>query len=263
MRAAQPLPWRELSGSSSVATSLSKDRSNGVDPPIGTVDVTLSKDVYATAFALANNATPALYSCAPWRNPKMALVWFYLLFIAFTQAYVLASMLVINPPVVDTQTVFVDCERGTPSLAAVAALSPDDCVQLDIVFELPAASASRAEPVILRRLELPTYYYMNMLTGDAQHTFLQVVCCVWVTVQVYYVDFQNVASLLRFRDFIRWLQPQKGESLRSNSWVMLIPMLQFALGLLVVLVSCTVTCGTEEPFDVVLNSLAFTFISQV
>jgi hypothetical protein len=32
---------------------------------------------------------------------------------------------------------------------------------------------------------------------------------------------------------------------------------------MVVVVSCTVTCGTAEPIDVVLNSLAFTFISGV
>ena len=56
----------------------------GAEPPRGTVDVHLAKDVYATAFTLANNATPSLYSCAPWRNGNMALVWFYLFFIAFT-----------------------------------------------------------------------------------------------------------------------------------------------------------------------------------
>ena len=35
---------------------------------------------------LANNATPGLYSCAPWLNPSMWLVWFYLFFIAASQA---------------------------------------------------------------------------------------------------------------------------------------------------------------------------------
>ena len=33
---------------------------------------------------------------------------------------------------------------------------------------------------------------------------------------------QNVAQLLRFRDFIRWILPLKGERLRSNGWVTLL-----------------------------------------
>lgn len=233
------------------------------EPPRGTVDVHLAKDVYATAFTLANNATPSLYSCAPWRNGNMALVWFYLFFIAFTQTFVLVSMLAINPPVVDTRTLFVDCARlDLAYVAQATSLSAEACQRLPIVFEWPASTTVGAGAT-LRKLEISTYFYNNILTGDAQHTLLQLVCCVWVTVQVYHVDFANVASLLQFRDFIRWLQPQKGETLRRNSWVLLIPLLQFALGVLVVLVSALVTCGTNDPFDVVLNSLAFTFISQV
>ena len=56
----------------------------------------LSKDVYATAFTLANNATPGLYSCNPLVNSSMWLLWFYLVFIALTQMFVLLSMLVLH-----------------------------------------------------------------------------------------------------------------------------------------------------------------------
>jgi hypothetical protein len=68
--------------------------------PRGTVDVELSRDVYATAFALANNATPDMYSFSPFRNRAMWLVWFYLGFIAFSQLFVLFALLYIFPAVV-------------------------------------------------------------------------------------------------------------------------------------------------------------------
>ena len=45
-------------------------------------------DADATAFALANNATPDMYSFSPFRNRAMWLVWFYLGFIAFSQLFV-------------------------------------------------------------------------------------------------------------------------------------------------------------------------------
>jgi hypothetical protein len=111
---------------------------------------------------LANNATPGLYSCAPWSNPSMWLVWFYLFFIAASQMYVLASMLIINPPVVDTRTWFVDCERGTPA-AAMALLTAEECHELEVAFELPVELSKGGDapihlPVHLRRFEQNTYY---------------------------------------------------------------------------------------------------------
>ena len=238
-------------------------RSDERSAPPGTEDVVLAKDVYATAFTLLNNATPSLYSCSPFQNRAMWLSWFYLFFIAFSQTFVLVSMLLLTPPVVASRSVFIDCDdpasliiaHGSESASSPAPLSSDACRALE-----PALAVGGKT---LRAYEIQSFYYTNMFTGDAQHIFLQLVCCVWVTVQVYFVDFRNVAALLRFRDFIRWLQPLKGEEVRSNGWVMFIPLLQYALGLLVVLVSCTVTCGTGDAFEVVLNSLAFTFISQV
>ena len=70
-------------------------------------------------------------------------------------------------------------------------------------------------------------------------------------------------AVLRFRDFNRWMLPHKGETLRDNGWVLAIPLLRYALATGVVAVSCCVTCGYTDAFDIVLNSLAFTFISEV
>ena len=39
--------------------------------PRGTKDFHMCKDVYATSFVLANNATPDMYSFFPWKNRAM------------------------------------------------------------------------------------------------------------------------------------------------------------------------------------------------
>ena len=39
--------------------------------PRGTKDFQICKDVYATSFVLANNATPDIYSFFPWKNRAM------------------------------------------------------------------------------------------------------------------------------------------------------------------------------------------------
>jgi len=257
--------------------------------------------VYTTAFTLANNATPAMYSFWPWLNRDMLLVWFYLLFIAFSQTFVLVSLTVIQPPAVDSQHVFVDCvapvarqalvgetagTTGAPSAAETLGAVPlgsggpggdcsssagvDSnglsepaqayCQQLDVVFEADLGGRR----VQYRTLEREVLFYHSMFGARNGYIYmLQFVCCVWVTVQVYFVDFKNVAALLQFRDFNRWLLPLKGEEPRRNAWVMIIPLLQYLLGVGVVAVSCCVTCGSLRAFDIVLNSLAFTFISQV
>ena len=84
-----------------------------------------------------------------------------------------------------------------------------------------------------------------------------------MTTHVYFVDLKNVCNLLEFRDFNRWLLPLKGEQLPQNSWVLLIPALQLLLCTAVACVSCCITCGFTDAVDIVLNSLAFTFIAKV
>ena len=56
-------------------------------PPRGTEECELCKDVYATVFTLANNATPGMYSVWPWRNKDMFLAWRYLGFTVFAQVH--------------------------------------------------------------------------------------------------------------------------------------------------------------------------------
>ena len=118
-----------------------------------------------------------------------------------------------------------------------------------------------------RTLEEETYFYQNVFASLSEGYLLlpvlQLVCCVWVTVQVYFVDFQSVKALLEFRDFNRWLLPLKGETLRDNSWVVAIPLIQYALGVAIVSISCVIICASTSGFDAVMNSLAFTFITTV
>ena len=129
---------------------------------------------------------------------------------------------------------------------------------------MPSITAGIAR---FRTLEEETYFYQNVFASLSEGYLLlpvlQLVCCVWVTVQVYFVDFQSVRALLEFRDFNRWLLPLKGETLRDNSWVVAIPLIQYALGVAIVSISCCIICASTSGFDAVMNSLAFTFITTV
>lgn len=87
--------------------------------------------------------------------------------------------------------------------------------------------------------------------------------CVWVLTHSYFRDFRRVESLLVYRDFNRWFLPEKGEVLQSNGWVLAIPLLQWALSMSIVTVSWCMICGFDDAFDVVMNSMAFTFIAEV
>ena len=222
-------------------------------PPKAFVEFELARDVYATAFVLASNATEAMYSFNPWHNRQMRLLWAYLSFIVCSQAFVLACLVLLLPAVVDTRTFLIDCDARTPpAAAALAALEAtaaansdaeqcnattsvfeDDndahgmalpvispaamsaCHALDVELEVPLADGSKAS---YRRLEVPIYFYRNVFraaidgadsTRGALLALLQLVCCVWVTVQVYFVDCRSVEALLAFRDFNRWLLPLK------------------------------------------------------
>lgn len=294
-------------------------------PPRGTEELELTRDVYATAFVLASNATVDMYSLSPRTNPQMLLLWGYVLFIVASQTFALASLVFFFPPVVDSETLFVDCLR--PSAAAIkwlevlagrglaaAAMSTgtfaaatlahqclasegsdctppsfssdtptlssaalEVCIGLDVAFSLPLPSAtegsSTAGAVEFRRLERETFFYENVFGVLARRqpgqglpivlTLLQLVCCVWVVVHVYFVDFAAVERLLRFRDFNTWFKPLKGEKPDSKWWVITIPLIQFLLGSSIVAVSCCITCACTSGFDAVMNSLAFTFISTV
>jgi hypothetical protein len=89
---------RAMDSATDVPTPDAMEAGTSKEIPPGDEEVILCKDVYATAFTLANNATPGLYSFNPFINRDMLLVWFYLGFITFSQVFVLLTLLVINPP---------------------------------------------------------------------------------------------------------------------------------------------------------------------
>jgi len=434
-----------VSGAVEPVTSAQDPTSN----PRGDEDVELCRDVYATAFVLANNATPSMYSFLPFLNRRMLMVWFYFLFIAFSQSFALYALVFIHPPSVDSETLYVNCARpsdaakvlldavgeraerdSTPEgrvcfesatnatesttscqdataekatdeaaakktaeeaaaqkatealtqsaaashfsngsvavpvpvaefesqpariagvqnrsasigvsratqesessiagessdssstryffrsgpstryffddagslgagidasvvagnssfqrgshepqpaataehaalgiqVASTAPLSEEAlgrCLELDVAFE----ASLEGRHVQYRKLEREVFFYQNTFAaGGLAINVLKLVCCVWVSVQVYFVDFQNVCALLQYRDFNRWLLPLKKEELRHNYWVLVIPVVQYILAVSIVSVSCSIICGYDKAFDIVLNSLAFTFISQV
>merc|ERR1712187_352275 len=75
-------------------------------------------------------------------------------------------------------------------------------------------------------------------------------------------EFESVRALFQYHDFSRWFLPLKGETVR-NGWAIFLPFTQFFIVLVVATVSFVVISAQAEPFDIVMNSLAFTFISEV
>lgn len=106
------------------------------------------------------------------------------------------------------------------------------------------------------------FYHLVFASGNYVILILRLVCCTWVFSQVYLQEFSSVRALLRYHDFSRWFLPLKGEVVR-NSWAICVPMIQYIVLMCVTTVSFLVICAFDEPFDIVMNSLAFTFIAEV
>eukprot|EP00041_Stephanoeca_diplocostata_P029250 m.858809 g.858809 ORF g.858809 m.858809 type:complete len:394 (+) comp23525_c0_seq1:370-1551(+) len=229
-------------------------------------ELCLAEDVYACAFVLASNATPGMYNFDPVSNPQMRLLWFYLSFISFSQSFALIALTVIAPPVVESVTLFVNCDNTTSEvfLRAASGLGFQDTDRCILELGLPVLEAQISGHLVqYRSATLDTLFYDNTLAGSCTLTTLQIVCCIWVMTHSYFRDFQHVQSLLQYRDFSRWFLPRKGEVLRKNSWVLLIPAMQWVLSTAIVSVSWCLIAGYSDPVDVVLNSMAFTFINEV
>jgi hypothetical protein len=140
------------------------------------------------------------------------------------------------------------------------------CLRQSIAIEAyaPDGGQGGSRHMRYRTLEAETMFHENIFNVESWYMYLlQFTCCVWVTTHVYFVDLKNVCNLLEFRDFNRWLLPLKGEQLPQNTWVLLIPAMQLLLCTAVASVSCCITCGFTDAVDIVLNSLAFTFIAKV
>eukprot|EP00930_Biecheleria_cincta_P004370 TRINITY_DN105285_c0_g1_i1.p1 TRINITY_DN105285_c0_g1~~TRINITY_DN105285_c0_g1_i1.p1 ORF type:complete len:414 (-),score=67.27 TRINITY_DN105285_c0_g1_i1:70-1287(-) len=228
-------------------------------------DFSITEDVYATFYLLARNATPDMYSISPFKNPELRIAWLYLLFITGSQLFVIAAITILYPPTVQREVAWVDCSNAT----AVEALHAQGFFDAPAETACLAASAASLEAdvrgvtVTLSNVERTVPFHAAVLVaGGPLVQGLRAVCCSWVFSQVYFRDFASVKALLGYHDFSRWFVPLKGQEVR-NSWAVIIPFLQYSVVLIVATVSFLVICAFDEPFDIVMNSLAFTFIVEV
>lgn len=228
-------------------------------------DFSISEDVYATFYLLARNATPDMYSISPFKNPDVRIAWLYLLFIAGSQIFVILAITVLYPPSVQNSTTWIDCGNST----AVAALHQKGLLSFPSRESCESAASPafevdvRGQTVMMHTLETSTeFYHQVFASGNATVFLLRFICCTWVFSQVYLQEFRSVRALLRYHDFSRWFLPLKGEEVR-NSWTICIPIIQYMVLQCITIVSFLVICTFDEPFDIVMNSLAFTFIAEV
>merc|ERR1712118_449144 len=63
-------------------------------------------------------------------------------------------------------------------------------------------------------------------------------------------------------NFSCWFLPLKGQEVR-NSWAVCVPMMQYGVMLVVLSVSFLIVFAHDEPLDIVMDSLGFTFIAEV
>lgn len=221
-------------------------------------------DVYSTAYLIARNSGD-MYSIWPWKNRDVLLVWVFLLFISGSQLFVILSVMFWYPPSVSTSSLLVICGNSTMVKDAfrkgfLSSPSKASCLEAGtFAFEADL----RGVPRHYYTLEKSIPYYDSILKeGDPCIYFLRLICCVWVFSQVYLQEFSNVRSLLLYHDFSLWFLPIKGEPTR-NGWAICLPIIQYFVVLIVCTVSFVIICAQAEAFDIVMNSLAFTFIAEV
>lgn len=227
-------------------------------------DFEIANDVYSTAYLIARNSGD-MYSIWPWKNRDMLIVWMFLLFTGGSQLFVILSVTFWYPPTVATEHMTVVCSNATAVAEAfgrgfLPAPNASDCFEAGkYAFEADL----RGVTVQHYTLERSTRYFDSILKeGDGSIYVLRLICCIWVFSQVYLQEFTNVQSLLLYHDFSCWFLPLKGEPIR-NAWAACIPLIQYFVILVVATVSFVIICAQAEAFDIVMNSLAFTFIAEV
>eukprot|EP00405_Crypthecodinium_cohnii_P018395 CAMPEP_0206455544 /NCGR_PEP_ID=MMETSP0324_2-20121206/21816_1 /ASSEMBLY_ACC=CAM_ASM_000836 /TAXON_ID=2866 /ORGANISM="Crypthecodinium cohnii, Strain Seligo" /LENGTH=488 /DNA_ID=CAMNT_0053926269 /DNA_START=38 /DNA_END=1501 /DNA_ORIENTATION=+ len=228
-------------------------------------DFEISNDVYTTAYLVARNATPDMYSFSPFVNPQVRIVWKYLFFILGSQLTIILALTWWYPPTVMESSWLVDCSNATalePLVEAGALLSTsaEECLEAG---ELSFEADVRGRTISYHRIEHSVPFFdAILLEGKPMVYVLRLICCAWQFGQVYFEDFDSIRRLFDYHDFSQWFLPIKGEDLRP-SFVLIIPLVQFSILLIVTTVSFMVLCAQTEAFDIVMNSLAFTFIAQV
>eukprot|EP00928_Gymnodinium_smaydae_P024984 TRINITY_DN20049_c0_g3_i2.p1 TRINITY_DN20049_c0_g3~~TRINITY_DN20049_c0_g3_i2.p1 ORF type:complete len:422 (-),score=70.58 TRINITY_DN20049_c0_g3_i2:644-1852(-) len=228
-------------------------------------DFSIAGDVYATAYLIARNATPEMYSFLPWVNPDVRIVWLYGVFVICSQLFVIYVSTFLYPPSIQTDRVFADCGNATAvaglhARGFLAEASAESCRSGGtFAFEADV----RGVPTAFVVLERSTHFHHSILTeGGGVVLVLRVICCIWIFSRIYFQEFENVVSLLAYHDFSCWFLPLKGERVR-NTWSLAIPLIQYAVLFAIATVSFVMVCAHSEPFDIVMNSLAFTFIAEV
>eukprot|EP01060_Flectonema_neradi_P015192 TRINITY_DN21870_c0_g1_i1.p1 TRINITY_DN21870_c0_g1~~TRINITY_DN21870_c0_g1_i1.p1 ORF type:complete len:390 (+),score=44.85 TRINITY_DN21870_c0_g1_i1:51-1220(+) len=230
--------------------------SGSKDDDEGFEDGEIIQDVYATAFLLAKNATEGMYSFWVWKNKQMRLLWAMLLFIIVSQMFALGTLTMVFPPTVESEAFLFDCEDAD-SLAQFHEIAGEsaNCTSYEPIFTLLGHK--------IRRLNMETYFYQNIFQSSSLYTIvLQIICSLWVLCCVYYRVHERVYDLMAYADFNEYFLPLKGEVV-ANKWAIGLPLLQWFFNTIVAAVSCTVICGYSDAVDIILNSLAFTFIAEV
>mmetsp|Transcript_158640 Transcript_158640/g.280188 ORF Transcript_158640/g.280188 Transcript_158640/m.280188 type:complete len:419 (-) Transcript_158640:157-1413(-) len=233
-----------------------------VEGPFETFEI--AGDVYSTAYLIARNSGD-MYSINPLKNPDVRIVWAFLLFICLSQLYVILSVTLWFPPSVKTASIHIDCSNSTSLAGAhsrgfISAANAETCREVGTyAFDADV----RGVTVSYHTLEKSTLYYDAILTGGEFTIYLlRLICCIWVFSQIYLQQFASIRSLLAYHDFSCWFLPLKGETL-GHGWTIVLPLIQYVVLLVVATVSFVILCAQDEAFDVVMNTLAFTFIAEV
>lgn len=229
-------------------------------------DSELGLSIYTTAYVLIRNATPEMYLPDPFRNPDLRKMWITVVFILTSQMLALLMLLFFNCPVVNEVSFFVDCDNATQvnQLIDIKQIShPSECPSVGPVSFEADLQGRRAT---YRKGSVEFYFYENTFgqsTGVSLSTLaLQVVCCLWVHVQVHFTDIRNIKLLLRYTDFSYWFLKEKDQT-PVNEWAIIIPLASYTVSVLILCLSYNIICGFGSAFDIVSSSVGFTFIANV
>jgi len=230
-------------------------------------DFEIATDVYSTAYLIARNACPEMYSFSPIKNPQVRVVWIYLLFLVFSQLFVVISITVMFPPAVKSGMAFVDCQNTTSfgvlhKRGFLFGDTPEECIEAgdnEVAFVADAYGSPRE----FYKVEQQVFFYNAVLKDGSLFVYLlRIVCCAWVFCQIYFEGFSNVSTLLDYHDFSYFFIEKKGYT-PTNRWAICFPLIQYAVLVVVACVSFLLICSISEAFDIVMNALAFTFITEV
>eukprot|EP00927_Polykrikos_kofoidii_P050755 TRINITY_DN44638_c0_g1_i1.p1 TRINITY_DN44638_c0_g1~~TRINITY_DN44638_c0_g1_i1.p1 ORF type:complete len:435 (+),score=37.34 TRINITY_DN44638_c0_g1_i1:64-1305(+) len=228
-------------------------------------EIELSRDVYTTSYLIARNATPDMYTIRPWINHQVRVVWAYLLFVILSQSFVISVITFFSPMVTKTENLHVNCENNV----TVAWLHNHHIISSATIL------ACKNEGKFLWQADVRgsltdfhcfehaiPFYNSVWRDGGLLVNCVRLTCCSWVFAFMYFEHFVSVQKLVRYHDFSCWFLPLKHHKV-TNSWAIAIAIAQYFVLLVVTTVSFCIIFAQSEPFEIVMDSLAFTFIAEV